>query len=214
MTSLFKSALRPGMNVLDIGANIGYYSLIAAKAGCIVYAFEPDPRNLEYLRRNLIANRVAGSVTVVNKPVSDQVGSEVFYQHPSLLESSLYSDLAFGAATSMPTTTIDDYFPDNVVNVIKLDIEGAEIRALRGMERLLARCCGPLTMFVECYPEGLAAAGASGKTLVDWLKERGFQVEAIAEHSALLIPINKVDLREPTFGGESVRAFNLYCTRN
>ena len=68
-----------------------------------------------------------------------------------------------------------------------------------------------LEMFLECYPGGLEAAGASGELLVDWLRAHHFAVMAINEKARRLLPADSIDLRTPSFGGELVRAFNLSC---
>ena len=215
MCDLFRKLLRPGMNVLDIGANIGYYTLLSARAGARVHAFEPDARNLRYLFRNLHTNRLTGNVTVVKKAISDTVGTDYFYEHENLVESSLYSSLATGTATSVECTTVDEYVGSDLhIDLIKMDIEGTELRALRGMERFISRSETHLEMFLECYPGGLEAAGASGELLVDWLRAHNFAVMAIDEKARRLVPPDSIDLRAPSFGGELVRAFNLYCSRN
>ena len=215
MCDLFRKSLRPGINVLDIGANIGYYTLMSARAGARVHAFEPDARNLHYLFRNLHTNRLARKVTIVKKAISDAVGTDYFYEHESLLESSLYSSLATGKATSVECTTVDEYVGSDLrIDLIKMDVEGAELRGLRGMERLISRSETRLEMFLECYPGGLEAAGASGELLVEWLRTHHFTVMAIDEKARRLVPADSIDLRNPSFGGELVRAFNLYCSRN
>jgi FkbM family methyltransferase len=215
MSDLFRKSLRPGMNVLDIGANIGYYTLMSARVGARVHAFEADARNLRYLFRNLHTNGLTKNVTIVKKAISDAVGTDYFYEHESVLEGSLYGSLATGKATSVECTTVDEYVGSDLhVDLIKMDIEGAELRALRGMERFISRSKTHLEMFLECYPAGLEAAGASGELLVDWLRAHHFTVMAIDEKARRLVPADAIDLGTPSFGGELVRAFNLYCSRN
>ena len=72
-----------------------------------------------------------------------------------------------------------------------------------------------LETFLECYPAGLEAARASGElVVVDWLRAHHFVVMAIDENARRLVPADSIDLRTPSFGGELVRALNLYCSRN
>ena len=85
---------------------------------------------------------------------------------------------------------------------------------LRGMERFISRSETHLEMFLECYPAGLEAAGASWELIVDWLRAHHFAVMAIDEKARRLVPADSIDLRTPSFGGELVRAFNLSCSRN
>jgi hypothetical protein len=72
------------------------------------------------------------------------------------------------------------------VDVIKLDIEGGELAALRGMERLVA---GARTIFLELNPELLERSGASRGELLGWLSERGFEIEWIDEENRRTIPL-------------------------
>jgi len=85
---------------------------------------------------------------------------------------------------------------------------------LRGMERFISRSETHLEMFLECYPARLEAAEASGELIVDWLRAHHFAAMAIDEKARRLVPADSIDLRTPSFGGELVRAFNLYCSRN
>ena len=82
------------------------------------------------------------------------------------------------------------------------------------MQRFISRSETDLEMFLESYPAGLEAAGASRELIVDWLRAHHFAVMAIDEKARRLVPPDSIDLRAPSFGGELVRAFNLYCSRN
>ena len=85
---------------------------------------------------------------------------------------------------------------------------------LRGMERFISRSETRLEMFLECYPAGLEAAGASRELIVDWSRAHHFAVMAIDEKARRFVPADSIDLRTPSFGGELVRAFNLCCSGN
>ena len=85
---------------------------------------------------------------------------------------------------------------------------------LRGMGRFISRSETHLEMFLECYPAGLEAAAASGEQVVDWLRAHHFAVMAINEKARRFVPADSIDLRTASFGGELVRAVNLYCSRN
>jgi len=71
-----------------------------------------------------------------------------------------------------------------------------------------------LEMFLECYPAGLEAAGASGELIVDWLLAHHFAVMAIDKKARRLLPADPTDLRTPSFGGKLVHTFNFYCSRS
>jgi FkbM family methyltransferase len=131
--------VRPGMNVLDIGANAGFYTLgLAALCGPAgrVWAFEPDPRNLENLRFHLDVNRVS-NVTVIAAAVCDRGGSAGFEQGGSRATGHL----SVGGAREVATVALDGLLEQGIIPVpdlVKMDVEGAEASVLEGAARILA----------------------------------------------------------------------------
>ncbi len=137
----------------DVGANVGFYSLLASTlvGNGKVYAFEPLPRNLEYLRRHMVLNRVE-NVEVLPVAVSDTVGTAFFEQEAS----PLMGHLAEHGAQRVPTVTLDFLVFNQLIappNYIKLDIEGAEVKALLGAARCL-QTYHP-TLFLATHGAGL-----------------------------------------------------------
>jgi FkbM family methyltransferase len=133
---LLVSLVKPGSVVYDLGANAGFFTLLAARlvgpAGR-VYAFEPLPANLELLRRHLELNRCA-NVTVVAAAVSDRDGRARFGGAGST--ARLEEEGAVEVATARIDTLIarGELAP---ADLVKLDVEGAELAALEGMDGLL-----------------------------------------------------------------------------
>ena len=174
---LFLSLLRPGMTVLDVGANVGMYSLLSARrVGPTgrVHAFEPTPAVAASLRRNVALNGL-GNVHVHEAAVSDAAGRATFY----LQDSSDCNTLAGGAGTPIRvrTVTLDDHVAAHGldrVDVMKMDVEGAEVLALRGGGRLLAAADGPVLM-LEFNPEALGAAGSGVAELRGLLEGHGYE---------------------------------------
>jgi FkbM family methyltransferase len=131
--------VRPNSVFWDIGANVGFYSLLASKlvASGKVYAFEPAPRNLSYLRRHLTLNRVT-NVEVLELAVSDRDGISPF----EIEESGFMGRLSGGGKITVPTTTLDSLVEAGRVlppDYVKMDIEGAELQALHGAARTFQR---------------------------------------------------------------------------
>jgi len=129
--------VRPGMVVYDLGANVGFYTLLAARlvgADGLVVAFEPLPRNLGYLRRHVALN-ACGNVMVIEAAVSDRVGEAKLRADDNasahlgadgdlLVRTLTLDDVVFGQGLRPPT-------------IVKVDVEGAELDVLRGAARTL-----------------------------------------------------------------------------
>lgn len=150
---LFRQTVRPGMTVLDIGANLGYYTLLAGRlVGPTgkVYAFEPDPRVVSHLDANVRANGL-GNVVVLARAASDRPGIRDLQLSRTPSYSGLYANEGMGSivgTASVETVAVDDVLPHEAVDVVKLDVEGEERAALRGLVRSLGRSSDP-HLFLE-----------------------------------------------------------------
>jgi FkbM family methyltransferase len=137
----------PGRDFLDIGAHIGYYSSYAAPLVRKVYCFEPDERNLDALRTNAA---LAGNVVVIPRAVSSACGAALLYLGRGSSVSSLESSVG-GMTREVTITTVDSFAAscDELdVCLVKTDVEGHDLEALRGMRSTVARC-RPLIL-TEC----------------------------------------------------------------
>ena len=140
-----ENAVRAGDVVLDCGANVGVYTREALNAGAkLVVAIEPAPENIESLKRNFAAEIKAGKVILVEKGVWDRE-DEMTLQvdpHNSAADSFVIHREGGVAGVKVPLTTIDKLVSDlklERVDYIKMDIEGAEQRALKGGQATLAK---------------------------------------------------------------------------
>lgn len=152
---------------VDVGANIGLYSLRIALAGLAprILAFEPDERNRLQLGANLLLNRLAGRVTVLPQAVSDITGSARFA--PAGGGSTGKSRLAQDGGIEVGCVTLDEAVPDSGRRIfVKMDIEGHELAACRGMAGCVAR--NRVFLQVECFAANLPA-------LRDLLAEQGMR---------------------------------------
>jgi FkbM family methyltransferase len=207
---LYREAVAPGMLVLDIGAYLGLYSLIAARelgGGGSVLAFEPDPRTFPRLVENIAMNRLTGRIAALQEAVSDSESERSFL--PSDNDPSQSRLLPRGESQGgVPTAcvTADALLASDArVDVIKLDVEGAELDALRGMARTLEFGSDFLTLFLEVHPDALRTNGQSGEAVVAEVEAAGFSIELIDEAKAALRPVAASDLL-----GKPV---HLRCTR-
>jgi FkbM family methyltransferase len=136
-TELFATHVRPGATVLDVGAHVGYYTLLAARlAGTDgrVLAFEPEPGNAERLRRHVALNRL-GQVEVVEAAVAARPGAASFARGTG----SGTGRLMARGDSEVRTVAIDDEVAARGIRpaVIKIDVEGAERIVLEGADRTL-----------------------------------------------------------------------------
>ena len=189
---LFTESLATGMVVVDVGANVGYYTLIAARVvgeQGRVFAFEPDPRTLAALSTNVAANGLH-NVTVIGKAASDGEGDCEMYLDSSANRSSLYRSASLDRVTRrerIETTRVDKVLGRLEADVVKMDIEGGEPAALRGMRRSLK----PETvLFLEFAPPVLASAGTDADEFRELLLDQFASVEMIA--GGRLLPFNAV----------------------
>jgi FkbM family methyltransferase len=190
-SQLFRALLRPGQTVLDVGANIGYFTLLAAR--CVgpagrVLAFEPVPAIRARLIRNVNMNG-AGCVDVRAEALADKEGTERLFVGPR--EHSGISALRPLSSSSGCETVhvmrLDDMLrPDQPVNLVKIDVEGAESRVLRGMDRILDRWRPDLV--VEVTDEYLRQFGDSAEALCCGMLDRGYRMHEARWDGLVPIP--------------------------
>ena len=183
-TQTMKDNVFSGNIVVDLGANIGYFTCLLAKIvgeDGKVFAFEPDPRNLKLLRRNIQENNYK-NVIIADKAVSDVNGSCTLYSSQKkfganrIFESKKKQTHDFIPIKS-ETICLDDYFEKQnllkKIDFIKIDVEGSEFRAFNGMKKIL-ELNNNLKIFTEIAPSLLEDAGSSGKQVLDFLQEHKF----------------------------------------
>jgi len=191
---------------LDIGANVGWYSLIfsrLAKPGSLIFAFEPDPLNSRLLRQNVEMNG-ADSVEVIEAAVAESTGRSKLYQYN---ENNLgrHSMLAASGQTVVDVETIglDDFWAkrglgSRSVRVLKIDVEGYEYFALSSGQAVLQNCSLILS---EYSPDIMRAHGIAPEALLDLLLEAGLRPWRLHqgklepfERDALLATVGVIDV--------------------
>ena len=185
-TEIFKKMVKEGDTVVDLGANIGYFTLLAAKLvgkKGKVYSFEPEPRNYNYLLKNIELNGY-DNVFATQKAVSDESGTTRLYICP--YDTGHHTINQYGGIKAhrpdfiddkkdfveVEKVALDDFFKDikQSIDVIKMDVEGAEMLALSGMDRVIKENEN-LKMFVEFFPFLIREMGGSPEEFIRRLLE-------------------------------------------
>ncbi len=196
VTGLFRKTVKEGDVVVDIGAHVGYYTLLAAKlvgGRGKVFDFEPGPDNYALLTANIKVNGY-DNVVAVRKAVSDKSGiTKLFLSTTSSGEHTICPLESNSNYIMVETTALDEFFRDKTapIDVIKIDAEGAEMTILLGMDRII-RENENLKMFIEFFPSHLVASGFSPKQFLDKLIEHDFKFHTIGK-SVKYVDASKVE---------------------
>jgi FkbM family methyltransferase len=187
---LLRRILFAGAVVVDAGANIGIYSEFLSR--CVgptgaIHSFEPSPDNFKRLRA---ATRKLSNVRLSQAAVGEYSGNSELYLSDKLnVDHRAYMAAADSRRTvPIEMVALDDYFkPGERVDLIKMDIQGYELHALRGANRLL-KDNSDIKLLVEFWPYGLRQAGVNWIDLIAALEQKGMALRQVS--SAGLIPFH------------------------
>jgi FkbM family methyltransferase len=214
-TKLFKHTIHEGMAVVDIGAHIGYYTLLAAgrvgKKG-VVFAFEPDESNYSMLIKNIEQNGY-NNVTPVKKAVTSSTGTVRLFLNAK--ESAEHNIIGKHGQKSVvvDSVALDDFLDAGyAVDVIKMDIEGAEMAALLGMGKIIARS-PELAIFTEFYPQALERAGVSSAVYFNELQRHEFKIYLIDEQRQCLEAVPDITYLTGHLMKKKIMGLNLLCVK-
>ena len=178
-----KKYIKKGDVVIDCGASLGYFTLmfadIVGKEGK-VYAFEPNENNFPYLNKSLLFNKFLNRVELCLGAISDKEGEGVLFVSPSAGSSVMYDEGRFSKKVIVQTYTIDSLFKDKKVDFIKMDIDGSEIRALKGARETIKN--NPhIKMLIEFSSSRIVETGNKPEEMINLLKEYGFKLRSVNE---------------------------------
>jgi len=180
-TGYFLKNVSEGDMVLDIGANIGYYTLIFAKLvgeKGKVFAFEPDPSNFEILKKNVTTNNFQ-NVILENVAVTNSTGTtELYLSTKDMGHHRIYKSKHMSKNhVSVKTIRLDDYLNSNSflekISFVKLDVEGSEFGSLKGMEKILSQN-KRIELIMEFVPRHLRDYGTDPIEVLQYLKNLEF----------------------------------------
>lgn len=216
-SNALKKLLKKGMTAINIGANIGYFTLLMAKyvgPKGRVFAFEPSLRTSKILEKNMEINGCS-NVTVIPKGVSNKVGKFDLWAG----SGSVFNFVSKKAPkhdprlykTSIDITTIDEFLKEKNLKVdfIQIDAEGSEKYIFEGMKKTLEK--NPdLELIIEYNPFTLELAGTSGEELLELVSKLGFHIHLIDETSEMIQPVKKEKILQDF---EKPKVANLFLTK-
>jgi FkbM family methyltransferase len=187
-TSFFLRTLEPGTCFVDVGANVGYYTLLAAR--CVgeagrVHSFEPVSAQFEALRGNVLRNSL-GNCVLNKQIVADSEGLRSIYT--GCVQNTGAASVVRGptgdtTCEEVESVTLDHYIRGERPRLVKIDTEGYELFVLRGASHML-RECSPLLM-VEVKNHLLKAAGCDRDELFAFLRSHGYRAFQILRNGTL-----------------------------
>lgn len=192
----FRRRVQGIATVVDIGANLGFYTLIASKHATKVIAFEPEAENAALLSKTVARNNLK-NITLVQKGLGDKNEALTLAIHPDNKGKHTLLGIDEKGVTSVtiPVTTLDaELLAHNILSVdmIKIDIEGWEAKALRGAKETI-HASHPTIMF-EFAPQRIRAAGDDPLLMLHELEDEGYTLFVIDEDHDTLMPLDPTKL--------------------
>lgn len=174
---LFRAHIHRGSTVVDIGAHVGYYTLLSARAvgphGRVI-AVEPDPDNAALLRENIRRNRL-GNVTVVEAAAWRETTRLQLRRDPV---NTGDNRIVLGVdGYDVPAAALDELVAGLPVSLVKIDAQGTDHVALEGIQHTLTRC-RPV-VFIEFWPQGIREFGDDPAAVIDGYRQLGYRITMI-----------------------------------
>ena len=195
-TDVFRRLCRPGDFVMDIGANIGWYAVLASKLigreGRLT-CFEPDAANRELLQRNIARCKDAPRTELRPEAVADSAGTmQLFLSDTNLGDHRLFDDGSQRASVAVTVTTLDKLLEHEtrLPDLVKSDTQGSEARIIAGASSLFAKGWRPV-LLLEFWPFGLAGSGGNPMALWDALARAGYAMYEVSEARPRLTKLSR-----------------------
>ncbi|MBQ0797019.1 FkbM family methyltransferase [Zhongshania sp.] len=192
-THLVVTHFHPGGVFLDIGANIGYYTLlasaIAGQEGQVI-AYEPDVENFALLQENVSLNQL-DNVVLHPLALSDRnEDGKLFLSSDNFGDHRIYSDGGERHSRSIRLVHGDQHLEPQTqhIDFLKIDTQGAEYFVVNGLRNLIAANSAHLCIILEFCPYGIRYSGADGHQLIELLESFGMQYHIIDHIEHRLIP--------------------------
>ncbi len=166
-TQLILRQLKKDGVVVDVGANIGYYTILMADKVKKIYAFEPDKISFEILKKNIAANKLK-NVTAINAAVGSKEEIKNLYKSKENLgDHKLYKTQKqeFLQKEAVEVIKLDNYLKDEKIEMIKIDTQGWEPEVIEGAKNIIKK--DSPVIFLEYSPSSYKLAGLDGKKMIN-----------------------------------------------
>jgi len=190
-TEYIQKILRNGDVCLDIGANIGYFTLLFANyVGNTgkVFSFEPEPSNFKILKKNVSIND-HNNVIIENLAVTEKLGTvDLYLSENADGQHRIYPSKAVSNNfVTVKAINLDKYFQDSYnlkkISLAKIDVEGSEFGVLKGMKNILEK--NNIELILEFSPNQLREFGTDPLDLLDFLEHVGFKFFSFKKNSEI-----------------------------
>jgi FkbM family methyltransferase len=196
--AFFRSHFGAGMTFIDVGANVGLYSALALSTpgfGGRVLAIEPHNESRRYLEKTIHGNAAAappGATAICALAASDRAETLTLYQNPDNKgDNRLYADPLLRAEETVEADTLDNICRRHGIacaQFIKIDVQGAEAKVIRGATGLIAGSADCILM-TEFWPYGLSRCGGDGLEYLEMLQDLGFRLSEMSGNNGALAPV-------------------------
>jgi len=185
MAKFVKNNIKKGDIVLDLGANIGYWTCLLAELvgkNGHVYAFEPEPHNFQLLKKNVEINKYQ-NVTLEQKAISNKNGKTNLFISDVKTDHRIYDWSGNQESIEVDMIQLDDYFVNNKINIdyIKSNLQGADFAAVQGMRHLIKNSKN-IKMIVEYHPDTLIEFGFDPNEFINFLINENFILYDVGEN--------------------------------
>jgi len=212
----FKQIIKKGMHVVDIGANIGYFTILFSKlvgSEGKITAFEPSPRSFNLLKKNIKLNS-AENIDPIQKAVSNFSGkAKLYLSNHNAGDNRLFANEILKIdkgreVIEVETVRLDDYLKDELISLLKIDVQGGEMNLIDGALKTISNNQN-LKMIIEFWPIGLSSQGIAPHIFLEKIKQLGF----------LIFDMNHLNETKESSIEELIKTYqgqsytNLFCTK-
>jgi len=213
-TEFIKKIIKKNDVVFDIGANIGYFTLIFAKLvgdSGKVFSFEPESENFKILKKNVETNGY-NNVILEKKIVSNTNGVSTLYVSEKAGNHRIYKSDNFIESVEITSISMDSYAKNNTlkkIDFIKIDVEGAELNVLQGIQNILDSN-EHIILFTEFSPNQIESCGLEPNDMINFLTNNKFKIyfTEIKNNKLILLDFKKI------YSLKNYENKNLICCRS